>query len=199
MQLFTKSACKKHLTAVNFEMVNGRAMIVQRDYSKNPEKYKKGTVWSYSAAKNRCRKIVSFYTAYVNTEKRIISEFSKNMSDEFGEYGVLILDRQQLFSRINDVFRKMKNCKEAQMGFVEYQTMSSGLNEWNPFRKDIDKFGYQNEFRITFVDDSREAVLLDLNQSLRDIAIPIIASEVDKEIYFDGKNLVYPIYKEIEI
>lgn len=186
---------KPGLMSVNFEMINGQAMLVPRDYTNNPSEYKKGTVWSYSSALNRFRKIISFYTAYVNSDKKVISEFPDNIEEEFGEYGVLILNRQEFFERVFNVFREMTDFKEPCMGFVEYQKMEKGLNNWNPFRKDTNRFGYQNEFRITFVDDTREAVMLDLKRTIRDIAVPILASEVKKNIFFDKDQLQYSICK----
>lgn len=183
------------LVSANLEMINGQAMIVVRDYTNNPEEYKKGTAWSYSAASNRFRKIISFYTTYVNLDKKTISPFPDNMSDEFGEYGILILDRSEFFYRVSEAFKNMKNCKEAKMGFVEYSEIGTGLNDWHPFRKDIDKFGYQNEFRITYVDDTQNSFKLDLGKSLRDIAVPIMAEDVN-EIHFEGDNLMYPTYRE---
>lgn len=183
------------LTSINLEIIDGQVFIKNRDYTDNPSEYKKSTVLSYSTALNRFRKAISFYTAYVNFDKKIISEFPDNMAKEFGQYGVLILDRQEFLERVVNAFRKMSNCNEARMGFVEYQKIEPGLNEWNPFRKDIDKFGYQNEFRITFVDDTKEAVLLDLKRTIRDIAVPILASDVQREIFFNGDKLLYSANK----
>lgn len=183
------------LVSAKMEMIDGQAMIVVRDYSNNPENFEEGTVWSYSSADNRFRKIISFYTVYLNLQKRIVGEFPDNMAKEFGEYGVLILDRKEFFSRVADAFKKMTNCKDAKMGFVEYHKTNEGLNDWHPFRKDVDRFAYQNEFRITYVDDTKECFKLDLGKSLRDIAVPIMANDVG-EIYFEGDNLLYPTYKE---
>ena len=47
------------LVSVNLESVNGRYMIVERDYADNPSKFKPNTIWSYSSAINRNRKILS--------------------------------------------------------------------------------------------------------------------------------------------
>ena len=68
------------------------------------------------------------------------------------------------------------------------------MNQWHPFRKDADDFSYQNEFRITFENDTEETFTLDLEISLRDIAVPIMADDVGKIHFKDGK-LLYPTYK----
>lgn len=183
------------LISVNLEVVNGHYMIVERDYSKNPSDYIPGTIWDYSSSINRNRKIISLYMVYLNLNKKIVSDFPDNMSEEFGEYGILILNRQKFFERVSEAVKKVEKCLEAKMGFVEYHKMEQGFNEWHPFKKDVDKFGYQNEFRITFVNDKSEAYMLDLGCTLRDIAVPIMAKDVSK-IHFDGENVLYPRYKK---
>ena len=181
------------LTSANFEKINGQYMLVVRDYSNNPDEYKPGTVWSYSSAENRNRKIISLYTCYVNTESHIVHPFPTNMERDFGEYGILILNRQAFFDRVVSAIKKHPEITKAMMGFVEYEDMKPGLNDWHPFRKDRKDFSYQNEFRITFVSDTNSALKLDLECTLRDIAVPVFASEID-EIHFEGENLLYPIY-----
>lgn len=52
-----------------------------------------------------------------------------------------------------------------------------------------------NEFRITFVNDNDTPFVLDLGRTLRDIAVPIQAKDID-DIYFKEGNLLYPIYKK---
>ena len=86
--------------------------------------------------------------------------------------------------------------KESYMGFVEYllEENQEGLMDWHPFVKK-DCFAYQNEFRITFVSDNSEPVMLNLDCSLRDIAVPINADDLH-EIHFEGENLLYPAYKQ---
>ncbi len=56
------------------------------------------------------------------------------------------------------------------------------------------RFGYQNEFRIAFKVDNPGAITLDIG-SIRDIAVPILAEDVDKIHFQDGK-LNYPIYQQ---
>lgn len=54
------------MISANLEKVNGQYMIVVRDYTNNPLEYKPGIIKSYSAADNRNRKIICFYTMYIN-------------------------------------------------------------------------------------------------------------------------------------
>lgn len=98
-------------------------IIVERDYTDNPNEFKPNTIWSYSSAINRNRKILSFYAAYINFRKRMVSDFCDNMAEEFGEYGILILDRLAFFERVSEALKKISNCREAKMGFMEYQKM----------------------------------------------------------------------------
>jgi len=105
-----------------------------------------------------------------------------------------ILNRHEFFRRVYEALIENNLTKDACMGFVEYlpKEKQNGLIDWNPFIKK-DCYIYQNEFRISFVSDNSEAVTLDIKSSLRDIAVPINATDLC-EIYFDGENLVYPAY-----
>lgn len=183
------------MSSIRYEIVNGQVVLVERDFTNNPLEYKPSNVFSFSPAENRNRKVISFSTAYVNLEKNIVSAFADNMSEEFGEYGILILDRQEFFRRISKAIKKLSNVKMAQMGFVEYHDIKPGVNQWHPFKKDKSKFEYQNEFRITFVNDNDSPFVLDLGRTLRDIAVLIQAKDIDN-IYFKEGNLLYPIYKK---
>ena len=46
------------LVSANLEVIDGKCMIVVRDYSENPDAYKPSTIFDYSEAKNRNRKII---------------------------------------------------------------------------------------------------------------------------------------------
>lgn len=182
--------------SANLEKVGDKYAIVVRDYSDNPEEYKRGTIWDYSSAINRDRKVLSLYTVYVDLVSKKVSPFSDNMKDEFGEFGILILNRQEFFQRVFKALAKNSFMKESYMGFVEYllEENQEGLMDWHPFVKK-DCFAYQNEFRITFVSDNSEPVMLNLDCSLHDIAVPINADDLH-EIHFEGENLLYPAYKQ---
>lgn len=182
------------LKAANIEIINGVPYIIVRDFSKNPSEYQKGTVWSLSQAENRFRKICCFYTEYVNVHDKKISSFPNGFANEFGQYGIMILNRSMFYDRIAKAINKLQNVKEARMGFVEYQSMKPGINDWNPFRKDKDRFEYQNEFRITFINDTVDPVKLDLGTSIRDIATPIMASDLSEIHFNDSGELIYPQY-----
>ena len=184
------------MISANLEKVNGQYMIVVRDYTNNPLEYKPGIIKSYSAADNRNRKIICFYTMYINFENKKVSPFPKNMGQEFGEYGVLILNRQEFFKRVEVALKKIKNCNDPQMGFVEYQEMAAGYNEWHTFKKEKKLFDYQNEFRITFKNENEKPYILDLECTLRDIAVPIVAEDVG-QIYVEKQSIVYPIRRNI--
>ena len=175
--------------------VDGKMMIVVRDYTNNPENYKPGTIENFSRGENRCRKIISLYTAYVNVSKEIISPFPAKMGEEFGEYGVLVLDRKKFFERVCNALRQQSEISKAQLGFVDYMKSEDvhGFIEWNPFLK-MPQYEYQNEFRISFINDTQEPLKLDLGVSLRDIAFPIKASDLG-EIFFKDNLLYYPLYK----
>ena len=118
------------------------------------------------------------------------------MGQEFGEYGVLILNLQEFFKRVEVALKKIKNCNDPQMGFVEYQEMAAGYNEWHTFKKEKKLFDYQNEFRITFKNENEKPYILDLECTLRDIAVPIIAEDVG-QIYVEKQSIVYPIRRNI--
>ena len=139
-------------------------------------------------------KIICFYTSFIDVEKSLIQEFPSNMKEEFGNYGVMILNRAEFFDRISRAFVAKPEYYSCYMGFVDYVDMQPGINEWNPFKKDVTRFGYQNEFRIAFKADNPGATTLDIG-SIRDIAVPILAEDVDK-IHFRDGELNYPIYQQ---
>ncbi len=177
--------------SANFELIDGVYKLVVRDYSNNTDEYEPSAVLDYSEAKNRNRKIICLYTVYLNIEKQTVADFPENMAAEFGEFGVLIINRQKFFERVITAMTNIENYREGQIGFVGYYNLEKGLNDWHPFRKDLSKFGYQREFRATFVNDNPKAYMLDLGCSLRDIAVPIMASDVNK-ISFENGKLCYP-------
>ena len=193
---FVISPVNANLMAANLEEVNGKLAIVVRDYSNSPESYNPGAVWNMSAGENRYRKMICLYTMYVNVQCNEIAPFPEKMGKEFGEYGILILDRQQFFERVCAAIKKEVNIKKAQMGFVEYlqEKQVKGLVDWHPFLK-MPKFEYQNEFRISFISDTTVPLKLELERDLRDIAVPIMAKDVG-EFFMKENALHYPVYKE---
>ena len=74
--------------------------------------------------------------------------------------------------------------------------MAAGYNEWHTFKKEKKLFDYQNEFRITFKNENEKPYILDLECTLRDIAVPIIAEDVG-QIYVEKQSIVYPIRRNI--
>ena len=181
--------------AANLEKVGNTYAIVVRDYSNNPTEFKRGTIWDYSAAINRNRKIISFYTMFVNIEQQLISPFDPRMKEEFGEFGILILNRQEFFERVYNALNKNDEYANVGIGFIEYQPREKqqGITDWNPFIKK-DDFDYQNELRITFTSNTDKTVKIDLGCSLKDIVVPIYYKDLD-QIHFDDGKLLYPIYR----
>lgn len=190
--------CNPDLMSASVEQIDGQLAIVVRDYKDNPQEYKRGTVWNLSLAENRNRKVISLYTAYIDTKGQTISPFPKNMGKEFGEYGVLILDRRAFFERLMNAIKANNELSQAMLGFVEYlqEKHLHGLIDWNPFRKKP-KYCYQNEFRITFLTNNDTPLKLDLGCNLRDIAVPIMADDVDR-LYFANGLLNFPLYEIVE-
>ncbi len=185
-----------NLVSANIEKVDDFYSIVVRDYSNNPEGYKKGTVRSFSSAINRKRKIISFYTMFLDIKNQRIAPFDDRMRKEFGEYGVLNIDRQEFYRRLLNAISCFQKYSQVDMGFVDYMPKEKqcGLIDCDPFLKK-QKFSYQNEFRVTFVSDDIKPMKLDLGCSLRDIAVPIMMSDLN-EIHFDNHYLLYPMYDE---
>lgn len=179
------------LKVIDYEFIGGKIAFICRDYSSNPEEYRPGTVLDFSAAENRKRKIISFFTLLLDIEHQKVSEIPANIKDEFGEFGILILNQQEFFRRVSDAFLKHPECQKVYMGFVNYEPMQPGINQWHPFRKDAANFSYQKEFRMTFVNDTEDPFILDLEASLRDIAVPIMADVVGNIHIKDG-TLLYP-------
>ena len=133
------------------------------------------------------------YTMFLNVADQRIEPVDSKMEKEFGQYGVLILNRQEFFKRVCLAISKNNNLTEPQLGFVKYISMkeNSGIIDWSPFVKK-DDFNYQNEFRITFINENDSPFTLSLEQSLRDIAVPINYEQF-KDIHFENGKLLYPI------
>lgn len=181
--------------AANLEKVGDTYAIVVRDYSNNPTEFKRGTIWDYSAAINRNRKIISFYTMFVNIEQQVITPFDHKMKEDFGDFGILILNRQEFFERVYNALKENDEYANADIDFIEYQPKEKqqGITDWHPFIKK-DDFDYQNELRITFTSNTDQPVKLDLGCSLKDIVVPIYSKDLD-QIYFDDGKLLYPVYR----
>lgn len=183
------------LVAANLEKIGNAYAMVVRDYKENPEAYKRGTVWEYSAAINRRRKIISMYTLFLNIANQTIDPFPIEIEKEFGHYGILVLNRQEFFERVVKAITSNSMYEKWGLGFVNYlpQEQQKGLIDWHPFIKK-QKFSYQKEFRISFVSNDEKAIKLDLGCSLRDIAVPIMAKDLNEIFFKDGK-LLYPTYE----
>ena len=133
----------------------------------------------------------------MNIKEQRVAPFDSRMKKEFGEYGILILNRQKFFKRVWQAIYESKKYTQAAMGFLDYisQDKHQGLIDWNPFLKK-EKFSYQNEFRATFVSDDDQPIKIELGCSLRDIAVPIMMKDIN-EIHFENGKLLYPIKNEI--
>ena len=117
------------------------------------------------------------------------------MEKEFGQYGILILNRQEFFERVVRAITNNSEYEKWGLGFVDYlpQEQQKGLIDWHPFIKK-QRFSYQKEFRISFVSNDDKPIKLDLGCSLRDIAVPIMAKDLNEIFFKDGK-LLYPAYE----
>ncbi len=183
---------KDGFKAANLSMLKGRTLIEIIDYSGKPEDYQPGSIFSYSPAENRCRKILSLYTLYVDSKNDCIQDIPEKMYEEFGGFGILITDAVEFYKRLEAGIRNLKTAKRAQLGYVEYYSDDHpGLVEFTPFLKKKE-YSYQNEFRATFIDDTRNPIVVDVGD-LSDIAKPIFKDDIAKIFMKDGK-LNYPKY-----
>lgn len=182
------------LQSMRHVFVDGKLAIALYDYSDHPEDYKPSTVFDYSFAENRNRKLISFYTIYANTDDNVIKPFPDNIEKEFGEYCVLLTDCREFCKRVRETLKTFPEFKDIRMGFVQYIDMKQGINRWDPFKKEKAKFEYQNEFRITFISSDDQPVKLNLSKPLNDIAVPVLARDLERMKVEKG-HLLYPLYK----
>ena len=175
------------------EMIDGKAVIVARDYSKEPCNFRPSGIVQYSTESNRRRKLMSFYTAFCNTSKNIIDIPSIKHTDEFGEYGIFITNRNEFFDRVIKKVKAVDKLQEAKFGFVQYinEPEIKGLYNWNPYMK-RKKYSEQNEFRITYIDSTDKPCFLEVGD-LKDIVFPIMKKDIN-ELFFDDRGFNYPIY-----
>ena len=104
------------LKAANLEKAGDSYAVVVRDYSANPEEYRKGTIWEYSAAINRNRKILSMYTMFVNIAHQQIEPTSKKMKEEFG-----YMEEAEFKAWADEAALRRKQCQEGTITFEEYK------------------------------------------------------------------------------
>ena len=178
----------------NMEIINGTPLLVARDFLNDPANYKPSTVLSLSRAKNRSRKLTCFYSAYCNLKSGVIDIPGDEHVKDFGPYVAIIIDRQKFFEKILKAIRETGGVSEAQLGFVSYVSAKEthGLIEWSPFRK-YDDYSYQNEFRITFVDNTKDARSLEID-NFEGIAVPATAEQIknikiiDRKLYYEYED-----------
>ena len=184
----------KHLVTGELKWIDGKVHIVYSDYTSESEKYPGLMVADFSTAENRNRKILSLYTTFVNINENRIAPFSDKMKKRFGKYTVLILERQEFFSRVFTALLKETQNTDTRLGFVVYKTAEEmqGFIDWKPFMKPYDH-DYENEFRITFINDNDLPKTLELDKDIRDIAVPISAEKLYSEMYLEDGKLYYPI------
>lgn len=188
------SATNPDNISFNMEIINGTSLLVARDYSKNPENYRPSTVLSLSRAKNRNRKLTCFYSAFCNLESGALDIPGDEHVKDFGPYVAIIIDCQRFFKKIVKAIRETGGVSEAQLGFVSYVSAKEthGLIEWSPFRK-YDDYSYQNEFRITFVDNTKDARSLEID-NFEGIAVPATAEQIknmkiiDRKLYYEYED-----------
>lgn len=185
--------------SANLRIIDGEAYIVVEDFSSSPELFEKSTVISYSSKKNRYLKLISHCATYYDIENNSLY-LPRQMREEFGDYCILICDIKEYLNRVNYALVEKQNSKEINEccgGFVEYVKDMSGFIEWHPYKKDGDKYSYQNEYRLTFYNSNELPYKLLLDKNLRDIALPIDISKVDEVTYKDGL-LFLPLDNRIE-
>jgi hypothetical protein len=82
-------------------------------------------------------------------------------------------------------------------GFVDYFPHDT-IVDITPFKKQLDLFGYQNEFRLCAeTDNYNKFLMFDLHRTLRDIVIPIKTDVFlesvtlgDNEFHFDSQAII---------
>ncbi len=192
---FTVPPISKDFKSANLEFVNGKSMIVCRDYSSCPEDYKKSTIFAYKPVERKYRKLISFYSLYLNLKDNYRDSISDDMKKDFGKYGVLIINRKEFYKRVAAV---LNNRKDAMMGFVQYMSKEEeeGYVEYTPFKKRY-MYSHQNEMRITYIGEDDKPEIIDVGD-LHDIAFLISADYLD-DIYVKNHTFYYPICEVKEI
>lgn len=179
---------------------NNQMMIAIIDYSEHPEGFKPGTVFSYSPAEYRFRKLISFYTVYTDSIDNRVYPFPDNLETTFGKYGILITNPLEFYKRVvSGLQHTEETIKNPQLGYVDYMSPEEeqGLIEYSPFIKPS-RFNEYNEFRITFIGDDNNAKKIDIGYTLRDICFPIYEGGY-KEMFILEKTFHFPKYSECNL
>lgn len=175
--------------SANVKIIEGKPCIVVEDFSEHPEKYEKSTVLHFSKSENRKLKIISFFeTSFdVNTKRFSIS---KDMSTQFGNYCIMILDVNEFIKRTVESVNKNPDIKNFKCAPIQYKKMT-GFVEMTPFIKEYDKYHYQNEYRMIFYTDDEKPYKLKLDKDINDIAMAIDLSRLDELLFENNEIQLY--------
>lgn len=189
---FQTSPMSNNYISANLEEIEGKLFIVCRDYSSNPEAYKPSTVLSLRPAENMERKLICFYRLDLNLDSNTVAPISPKMAEQFGEYGVIIVNPKEFIRRVTKAISNTSNITNASFGFVKYldENAGNGFVMYNPFIKNHD-YAEQKEFRFTLSNGNCEPYTLEVGD-LSDIVKPMHVSCLN-EIEVKGGQMFYPV------
>lgn len=111
-----------------------------------------------------------------------ITGFNSKNSEDFGQYGVLIVDTHSFLNRVHDSVKENPSVRAITAGFVKYISYDdrNAIQYWSPFNK-FDSFSHQQEFRIVFDTTLSGA----LQYQIGDISKMVLLIE-DKKMFYSS-------------
>lgn len=174
-------ADEDHIVQTKFVEIEGHIYAQFTEYEENekPEEYSETQAF---IVHNRVDYNAFCMSSICTDDSGVITKFDKRNKDDFGQYGVLILDMPKFFDRINEALRDNTSVRSVKASFIEYLNFEKrdSVQKWSPFRK-FDTFAHQQEYRFVF-DCTDDGDLKYKINPLFDIAIQID----DKNAFFES-------------
>lgn len=172
---------------------NGTAKIYIRKYDKKPKNYRDNQ--GFISYHREHYNLFCLSTIWLD-ENGIVTEFDKSNINNFGNYGVFIMNAPKFRDIICNSLAlnpMVKACYGNPIQYFSYKNRDS-IQRWNIWRK-FDSYKPQQEFRIAFL-NSEDTVL---RYYLSDNLSNIVATIPNKQEFFNNIHVGQHIFSDINI
>lgn len=151
-----------------------------------------GSVFFHVDKDGKKKKAYCTYSLWYNSETGKILNLSDNMESEFGKYCCVIYNTEEFMRIIEEKF-----CNIIDIGFINYKILydkAEGLK--NPFIKDKNLYGHQNEFRFLLnTENEDETNKIFVSDRFKDYISVYSSKDVLSSLQFcDGKLMISNSY-----
>lgn len=165
---------------------DGRVFVHSQTFDKKPDNYIENQGF---IAYNQTDFNVFCMSAIHVDQNGVVTKFDKRNYDDFGEYGIIIIDTPAFLTRVNQCLANNPTVKSVHSGLVQYIDFDSrdSVQRWSPFMK-FSRFSHQQEYRFAFERQEEGPLKYDVG-SLTDITLSI----VDKNDFYEAVNVGKPL------